>query len=99
MAGTESQPDRVLATPELKVDEGTRTELKANSLSAACNRTSTRKFPQYSAGFSFANVSRDTAVSNLPRSGGQSVSQLCLSRFEGGELRRGQESANPPRSA
>src|ERR1019366_7576859 len=31
-----SSPSRILATPEFKVNDGTRAELKANSLSAGC---------------------------------------------------------------
>ena len=42
---------RVLATPEFKVDGGTRTELKANSFSAGCWRISTRNFSNTRAGF------------------------------------------------
>ncbi len=42
---------RNLVTPEFKVDDGSRTELKANSFSAACNRTSTRNFPNTRQGF------------------------------------------------
>ena len=46
-----SQPDRVLATAEFKVHDRTRSELKANSLSAGCWRTSTRNFSNTRAGF------------------------------------------------
>jgi hypothetical protein len=46
-----SQPNRVLATPEFKVDYGTPTELKANSLSAEFWRTSTRNFSNARQGF------------------------------------------------
>jgi hypothetical protein len=53
-----SQTNRVLATPEFKVEDRTRTELKANSISGGCLRTSTRNFPNIRQGFPSQGFSR-----------------------------------------
>ena len=66
------QSSRILATPEFKVNEGTRTELKANSLSGTMLTDFEAKFPQYTRGFSVGEVSRDTESSNPPCSSRQS---------------------------
>src|SRR5713101_7739598 len=61
-----SQPNRVLATPEFKVDDETRTELKANSLSAGYWRTSMRNFSSTRRGFLRKGFSRHRRFESTP---------------------------------
>jgi hypothetical protein len=64
---------RNLATPEFKVDEGTSTELEANSLSGGCLADFDTKDREHLRRFSVGKNSRDTEGSNPPRSATQSA--------------------------
>jgi hypothetical protein len=62
---------RILVTPEFESTMENSTELKAKSFSGKV-LADYDEFLQYSRRVSFGKTSRDTAVSNLPRSGSQS---------------------------
>ncbi|SRR6266478_7313155 len=71
------QPSRILATPELKAKVGYRAELTANSFPSRMPAEFDAKYQQQLRPFSFGKTSRDTAVSNPPRSASQSAQPVA----------------------
>jgi len=68
---------------KFEVHGGQSAELKANSFSEGCWQLATRKYPQHLRRFSSGKSSRDTAVSNPPRSASQSSHTEIPREFAG----------------